>query len=307
MQKTQSQLFIDLLESIINESSSTIDLVRGNPKGEQLIKYLHKEGELQHDVEYEKIDKISWKDITQESWVIIVGKNSVAAIKVQKARYGSSRSYEARVVDTEGDILTKSDSSGPVILSWIKQWVGRISAYYINRLALSPLRDIKAARQTLKLTPQNYVSTEDFTNQMMKRLKPLWQKALLAAHSDIKGFIGIQLKSNALHKADQKLKRLMEIDNILKVIEDDPKGSYNRVEDYPQSIKNAIVDAIHMAAHYYYPDVSGGFEASRGYQRTTHVVRNREAIKNLFDDIKNGKTACLSTIISFFKRSLMAG
>ena len=79
------KLFAQLCEDLVFEDSSTMDLIKGLPGGQQVVKYLHQKEQLSHDQEYKRIDKISWNDLKDSyrgSWVIMKYPRGVGALSL---------------------------------------------------------------------------------------------------------------------------------------------------------------------------------------------------------------------------------
>ena len=74
MRQESYKIFAQLLEGYVDEASTSLDLISGNPGGKEVIVKLHKEMRLAHDQDYRQVDKISWSDLKgsyQGAWVII--------------------------------------------------------------------------------------------------------------------------------------------------------------------------------------------------------------------------------------------
>ena len=133
---------------------------------------------------------------------------------------------------------------------------------------------------------------------MVQKFKPLWGKAINAAIADIKGHVANQIKNDAFEKARRKLDHIERLQNGAEQLE---AGELN---DTPDFIKHAVNTAVLMAAAHHYPEETG--DITRSYSRN-YSATNSEGPQKLLQDITNGDTAKLGTILSFFKRALISG
>jgi hypothetical protein len=136
-------------------------------------------------------------------------------------------------------------------------------------------------------------------NSLMKKFRPLWIRGVEAAIADIKGMVGIMIKNDAFSKAEAKIILLKKLESTL---QDISTGS-----DSPGLIQNSVRAAIVMSAGHYYPELTGEIHRGRGYGGSnSYSSQNEEGAKKLLNDIAQGDTAKLGTILAFFKRSLIA-
>lgn len=310
MQQKSLNLFVQLLETVILEKSTTIDMVRKVPGANVLIPYMHKNLGLSHDQEYEEVKKLSWSEIKSKNrwgtpglnWVIVRGEQGVGAIAATDV-------YRAIAV-YDGQVVNKADERGGNIVDWLKAYIGRIQSYYVGKDS-GETKKKKSERKATKPVPtENYVDVETFLYLLMKKFKPLWVRALEQAQADIKGFMNSQLKSNAYDKADKKLARLKAIDHAVRAIDDgqNPAERKDRYSDPFEIMRVALTNAILMTAHHYYPDETGGFrDRARGYGRSAHTLNNPSAVAHIFNDIRDGDTKKLGTLLGFFKKGLISG
>jgi hypothetical protein len=91
MKLEHCKIFANLCESI-TEASTTMNLIAGTPGGEQVVKKLHGSMALAHNLEYQPVQRISWKDLKDSykgAWVIIIGSNGTGAIKATGGNTGT--------------------------------------------------------------------------------------------------------------------------------------------------------------------------------------------------------------------------
>lgn len=293
MNQQACEIFAQLLEAYVNEASTSMNLITGKPGGEAVVKHLHKDLQLAHDLNYRQIEKISWSDLKESyrgAWVIIVGSNGVGAIK---ARGGSTGSYDA-VASAGGEVRTSSDSRGGNIIDFLKGEIGKLQKFYVakNTSAVSD-------KQRKRADQQKGAGAAEVTQEtLMKKFKPLWIKAMNAAIADIKGHVANQIKNDAFDKAKRKLNHIESLQNNIEQIE---AGS----SEIPGFIQSSVNSAVLMAASYHYPEQTGNIERSRygGGMNSQFPEGPRQLLK----DISEGDTKKLGTVLNFFKRSLISG
>ncbi len=288
------QIFAQLLEGHVNEASTSMNLITGKPGGEAVVKHLHKDLQLAHDLNYRQIEKISWSDLKESyrgAWVIIIGATGVGAIR---ARGGNTGSYDA-VASAGGEVRTSSDSRGGNIIDFLKGEIGKLQKFYVakNTTAVSDKQRKRADQQ--KGADGATVTQET----LMKKFRPLWIKAITAAIADIKGHVANQIKNDAFEKARRKLNQIESLQNGLESLE---AGS----KETPEFINSAVNSAVLMAASYHYPEQTGNIERSRYGGRGLNAERS-EGPQQLLKDISQGDTQKLGTVLTFFKRSLISG
>jgi hypothetical protein len=283
--KIQSyQLFAQLCENMLNEDSTGLDLVRGQTGGEAVIKSLHRDESLSHDQEYHPVDKITWSQIKEyKSWVIIQGAKGVGAIKTSGGNYYA-------VASDGGEVQSQNSSRSDAVTTFLKSVIGSFKKYYVGRES-GAVANLKKKRSQNKEVTSNTVDQ----NSLMKKFRPLWIRGVEAAIADVKGMVSIMIKNDAFSKAESKIALLKKLEGTLENI---ASG-----EDSPNLIQQSVQAAIVMSAGHYYPEKTGEITKQRysGYSS-----ENQEGVSKLLNDIAQGDTAKLGTILAFFKRSLIA-
>lgn len=289
MRPEHYKLFAKLCESFVSEVSTSINLISNSPGGDDVIKKLHQDMGLAHNIDYSQVPKISWSDIKgsyRGSWVIIVGSQGTAAIKSQNDTYNT-------VASDGGEVQTMTDSRSDRTMNFIKSIVGKYQKFYVGRNT-NYVSDIQKKRAGTKVDTTQTISQDS----IIKKFKPLWIKSMEAAVADIKGMAQTMIKNDAYDKAEKKISILKNIEGAIDSVQ---SGS----EDVPTWIRQAVGSAIHMAASHYYPDQTG--EIQRPRYGSGYTSERSEGPQLLLKDISNGDTAKLGTILSFFKRSLISG
>ncbi len=289
MQAKSYQVFAQLLESYVDEASTSLSLISGNPGGEDVIKKLHKDMKLAHNQDYRQVDKISWSDLKDSyrgAWVIIQGAKGTGAIRAK------SGNYEA-LASTGGEVRVVKDGRGGNILDFLKGEIGKLNKFYVGKNT-SAVDDKQKKRADAQQGKDTVVTQET----LMKKFKPLWVRAVTAAIADIKGYIANQIKNDAFVKAEKKLSQVKNLQNALEALE---AGSDT---DVPGSIKSAVNIAVLMAASHHYPEQTGNI--SRGYGNS-YSAQRAEGTQQLLKDISAGDQKKLGTVLGFFKRALITG
>ncbi len=288
MRQESYKIFAQLLEGYVDEASTSLDLISGNPGGKEVIVKLHKEMRLAHDQDYRQVDKISWSDLKgsyQGAWVIIKGAKGTGAIKAR------GDSYEA-VASSGGETRSVKDSRGGNILDFLKGEIGKLQNFYVGKGSRA-VDDKKKKRSDAQANPAGEVTVDTLT----KKFKPLWVRAITAAIADIKGHIANQIKNDAFDKAEKKLSQVKTLQNAIDSLE---AGD----SDVPGSVSQAINTAVLMAASHHYPEQTGNI--TRGYSRGFNAERS-EGPQQLLKDISAGDQQKLGTVLGFFKRALISG
>jgi hypothetical protein len=288
MRPESYQIFAQLLEGYVDEASTSLSLISGNPGGTEVITKLHKDMKLAHDQNYRQVDKISWSDLKgnyRGAWVIIKGTKGTGAIKATNDRYEAlaSTGSEPRMI---------TDGRGGNILDFLKGEIGKLTSFYVGQ-GSSAVDDKQRKRSNDKQGTSGEVNVESLT----KKFKPLWVRAITAAIADIKGHISNQIKNDAFEKAEKKLSQVRQLQNAIDSLE---AGS----GDTPDTIKNSINTAVLMAASHHYPEETGNI--TRSYSRGFSAERS-EGPSKLLKDIAGGDQSKLGTVLGFFKRSLISG
>ena len=286
------KLFAQVCESIV-EASSSMSLIQNNTGGAAVIRQLHTKHGLSHDQSYRPVDKISWselKDNYRGAWVIIQGDKGTGAIK---ASGGNTGSYQA-VASSGGEVKEFGDSRGGNVIDFLKGEIGKLQKFYVGSNS-SAVSDKQKKRANAQAGASSANVSQD---TLVQKFKPLWGKAINAAIADIKGHVANQIKNDAFEKARRKLDHIERLQNGAEQLE---AGELN---DTPDFIKHAVNTAVLMAAAHHYPEETG--DITRSYSRN-YSATNSEGPQKLLQDITNGDTAKLGTILSFFKRALISG
>ena len=137
----------------------------------------------------------------------------------------------------------------------------------------------RSERERLKRKASPNTVTKD---DIVRKLKPLWLKGLIAAERDIQGIVNHLINNRAYERAKQKISLLNRLEIEQYELENDPNA-------VPSLVSKAVNEALTLAAHHFYPN--GDFE---GLPSETIV-----------QDIGRGDTKKLVAVIGYFKLALL--
>ncbi len=292
MRPESYQLFAQLLESQLDEASTSMALIAGKPGGKEVVQALHTNMKLAHDINYSPIDKISWSDLKEAwlgKWVIVQGTTGTGAIKAYRG------SYEA-LASTGGEVDRLRADRGGNILDFLKGKIGKLQKFYVGKNT-GYVSDVQSKRADAK---QGSGPGEVTNDTLIVKFRPLWVRATQAAVADVKGHIANMIKNDAFAKAKHKLERLESLQNGLEALE--AGGT-----EEPGFISSAVNTATLMAASHYYPEQTGNISRSRYGSGGRYTAQFHEGPQQLLKDIAAGDQKKLGTVLAFFKRALISG
>lgn len=291
MRPESYQLFAQLLESQLDEASTSMALIASKPGGREVVQALHQTMKLAHDIKYVPVDKISWNELKEAylgKWVIIQGTTGTGAIKAYRG------SYEA-VASSGGEVDKFKNDRGGNILDFLKGKIGKLQKFYVGKNT-----DYVGDVQKKRADANNVAGPGQVTNDtLIVKFRPLWVRATQAAIADVKGHIGNMIKNDAFGKAQKKIERVSQLQSGLEDLES------GGIEE-PGFIRNAVSTATLMAASHYYPEQTGNITRSR-YGSSGYSAQFHEGPQQLLKDIAAGDQKKLGTVLAFFKRALISG
>jgi len=292
MRPERVRLFVKLAEDLM-EASTLGSVVQQHPGANQLLKNLHSELKLPHDVAWGDLKRIYWselKDTRNGKWVIIKGTKGTGAIKSQ-----GNGDY-VTVGSDGGPVQSKKETKGGRIEEFLTPIIGKPVAMYSGEqgTAVTTKQNQRAANAK---PAEGTVLTPDL---IVKKFKPLWRKAAVQALADIQGFVQNQIKNGAFEKAESKLSKLKHLRAIIDELDEGDTA--------PDIIKTAVMSAIILSAGHFYPEQTGEITRGYGSYRGSAGLRaeNQEGISLLLTDIREKDPSKMGYILSFFKRSLLA-
>ena len=133
---------------------------------------------------------------------------------------------------------------------------------------------------------------------LIRRFRPLFVRFLTQAKADIKGVVGMMVKSDAgQSKVSQKMHKIQNIDATLQQLEDGI---------VPDKLKSAVHTAVIMASRYYYPQLTGKLhKAYYSHTGPSHLPESEDGVKQLLSDIAGGDQQKLGGVLAYLKRGLV--
>lgn len=319
MAKRGHYLFAKLCESIMNEVSTTIDAIRKVPGGTEIGKYMHKNLDIPHDADFRPTTDIRLGRDGQYSggrWYIVAGEKGAGALLYNNSSreyrvllprpanmpfpqdFGFGKGWQSDKGDEKFiDVVT---SSGNGAKSLIKKVIGKtVDLYTVGATAGRDLAQKKQQRQGYKQPRAtdvlSYVNAEQF---LIKKFKPTFLRTLKQAEAEYKGMLNIMLKGGSYKKMEEKIKYLQTLDQYIERLE---AGTLSN-QQIQQIFSIPIRQALMISAQHFYPEVTGGINKVWG----SYKVSDRQGIYNLINDISNGDSKKLSSVLSYFKNAILA-
>lgn len=303
------QTITHLLNEILDEDSTITSAVRRSPYADALIRNVHKDLAMPHDLQWEPETKITWADIKSKSpnYVIVQGQDGTGAIKWDGAR------WKVMLSSKEG-VRTSSDGSINILFKDIKDTIGKIRGYWsaVNSGRRDSYRgvatnqtgpvDVKRAERTKARTISNPKTMDPNAgydqnyDAVMVKLRPLYAKYIQQAMADVKGVIGMAIKNDSYQKARQKLQLLDKLKTMQEELIDNP-------DSIPDHIKTKLRPALYMTASHFYPDDTGNFTLATGGYRTSQP--NTEGPRKVISDIAKGDSKKLVALMNYLKQTLL--
>ena len=278
---------------ILNEVSSTIDALtkyRDRPTEVALAQYMHKNMKLPHkNIEYEigKFDVASIKgnrwqrNEATTNWLIYIGEKGSACV-IYNAN-NSSYTVVTASIDPGEPVSIHTDEFKTItdFNRFIKQYIGKINTY---------LRAF-GSKVEKKVTPSD---STNFTEVVLKKLKPILAKSIEKAVADVRGMVINQIKNDAFESAERKIKKLTTLINVLEDI-----------QGHTEFLSTVLRNSVLLTASYYYPDLTGRITASSYGRDFRYSSENNKGPVTVMNDILKGDTQKLMHTLSMFRRQLV--
>lgn len=298
-----------LLNKMLDEDSTAGESVRSSPYSDQLVKHMHKDLAMAHDLKWEKKPNIAWSAVKMMSpnFVLLSGSRGTAAVKWDGGR------EMWRVLTATGEGIKKyNESSINNVMRYVKDDIGKMmgaweavragqgASYGASSKNASGAVDVlRAKRQAAKAIKNPNVMDpnagyEHNLSVVRTKLRPLYMKYIQHALADIKGVVGMQLKSGAYDKASNKIAKLKTLQDMYDRLEEDPKY-------IPDRIEGLIKYAAMLTAAHFYPEQTGNIIKSWG----GIDVQDKAGLRRVVKDIASGDVKKLATLMAFFKNALL--
>jgi hypothetical protein len=292
--------FSQLCEGIVTEASTAMAEFSG-PGAQEILKYLHTDQALGHDVNLKPVVRPKWADLgnNKGSWFLISGNKGFAAAKYDAGSYRNSGTYQlfasTGVPDPEeGNMIYSNHAYNATDANkFVKDHVGDTKKFYmVGSLYSSDLRSKRASNQPND-AKQRLIDKEI----LIKRFKPLFKKILIAARADVSGVVNSMIKNDAYDRAEKKIEHLKLLDRTLQNLENG--------EDIPELLRDAVGNSLIMTARYYYPKQTGKINTVYGYRSNALAPESSDGVKQVLIDIQSGDRQKLSAVLAYLKRSLI--
>ena len=292
--------FSKLCEGIVAEASTSMAEFSG-PGAQEILKYLHTDQALGHDVNLKPIVRPKWADLgnNKGSWFLISGNKGFAAAKYDAGSYRNSGTYQlfasTGVPDPEeGNMIYSNHAYNATDANkFVKDHVGDTKKFYmVGSLYSSELRSKRASNQPND-AKQRLIDKEI----LIKRFKPLFKKILIAARADVSGVVNSMIKNDAYDRAEKKIEHLKLLDRTLQNLENE--------ENIPELLRDAVGNSLIMTARYYYPKQTGKINTVYGYRSNALAPESSDGVKQVLIDIQSGDRQKLSAVLAYLKRSLI--
>lgn len=292
--------FSQLCEGIVTEASTAMAEFSG-PGAQEILKYLHTDQALGHDVNLKPVVRPKWADLgnNKGSWFLISGNKGFAAAKYDAGTYRNGGTYQlfasTGVPDPEeGNMIYSNHAYNATDANkFVKDHVGDTKKFYmVGSLYSSDLRSKRASNQPND-AKQRLIDKEI----LIKRFKPLFKKILIAARADVSGVVNSMIKNDAYDRAEKKIEHLKLLDRTLQNLENG--------EDIPELLRDAVGNSLIMTARYYYPKQTGKINTVYGYRSNALAPESSDGVKQVLIDIQSGDRQKLSAVLAYLKRSLI--
>lgn len=301
---TNHKLFSQLFETVFAEASTSMQMF-SSPGAQRVLKFIHKNYSLGHDIDFQfKGKKPTWSDLKERKgrWLFIKGPEGFAAATSTAGKYPQYIVILGKndVDPDTGEVLvTKNFNAIPVAVDYVKKALGGIDEYNYSdsyySTSLSGRRKNAADIAAMKGGATNV--TVDY---LVNKFRPLFARLLVAAKADIRGVISNLAKHDAYEHIKKKAQMLGYVDQAIQELE---QGG-----EIPGYIKTIVKNAVIMTASYYYPGDTGKISKAYNYNSpvTGYAPESEDGVKQVLRDIGEGDKTKLGTVLAFMKRGFLA-
>jgi hypothetical protein len=289
--------FSQLFESIVTEVSTGMAQF-SDPNAQELLKTLHRTKTLGHDVQYEKIPRISWASLKDnpDQWFILKGENGWAAIVLPSKRSAYEIFTANGIPNPENSELVTLTKAGTATdgNTLLKNTIGKPIEFYTVNSRYS--KQLSGERASAKAKANPYENKASI-GYLIKRFMPIFTKLLTTAKADVKGVISTMVKNDVSRdKINNKLYKINSIEQSLDRLKE------GTIDEY---LTDAVNKAVVFAARYYYPQETGDLTANYYRGHTSFQQANSDGVKHVLSDISEGDTTKLSGVLAYLKKVLV--
>jgi hypothetical protein len=292
-----------LNEQTLLESSTVLTQFKDLPGAAPMILSMHRTGKLPYDQKLLTIPKLDVKRLRDKirnghnvSFVIFVRGTQDLGIITMGIYNSSAYIYQDKLIKKESKSVAE-------LVTWLKEHIGKIVDYNVAQAPSLAVHHIKSKRERLKPRPQTTDPTT-IARTFINKLKPLVVRNLERAVADIKGYVNTLIKGSNYDRAASKIEILKRLEKKLEEIE--ATGNYE--DPY---IMSKMLNAIHAAALYHYPEHgAGGFRDQPTTITRIDSIRytsleDTTGVKQLMTDITQGDIKKVGTVLAFFRDELV--
>lgn len=301
--------FCHVCDQLLLEYSTTFNILK-NPDGswhtgakELLDQVITNKGMIPHDVQWEPINPAqmaSWAKSSKKGVMIVLCERGTAMIEPRDDDF-----YQALISsETELVRLHRMTRYGAQFLyafaplvKGIQELLGLpLRAYVTKDLGTKSVEKLRKKRKAAAPKRMSY-------EQIVLRFKPLWEKTLVQAMADVKGWYSQLIKNDAYNKAQKKMRQLTDLRTMLDNLE-----AGNMVE-LKKGLLVYITTAVHMAAAHHYPTPAGTWGEAWSETAGRYVRRYKApgVVEKFLADIENGDMNKLGSVLGYLKQELVKG
>lgn len=303
--------FSHLCNQLLLEYSSTFDLVKNpdgtwHPGAKEIIDQVMRQKMISHDVQWEPIDAnalASWAKKIKKGAILILTDQGTALLETSPSDPDWFSAYVAD--ENEMQRLSTTTKYKRVIINFtfdkimpmIQNKIGHPQRAYITAdLGQQSVQKLQKKRKQTQPQPLSYA-------QILMRFKPLWEKTLIQAMADVKGWYSQLVKNDAYKKASKKMRQIEYLREILDDLES------NNTDSLKKNLLPFMTTAVHMAAAHYYPDPPGSWteEWNETLGRFLPRYKATGIVAKLLKDIEAGDMRKLGAVLHYLKQELVKG
>jgi hypothetical protein len=296
------KLITILCENILQEASSLTQFLPKNQTTSRFINALHKSYGVPHDQAFEptltnQIDWTAAKDTRYGTFMIFPLERGLGAI-IARSRKGG---YQVlTLANGEEEIRAPMFSRANEAIAFLKNNLGKLvgKQVYVGSNTSDRIEKDSAREKNRLIGLPSQITTE----KIFLKFKPLFKRIITHAKADIKGMVMTMLKNNAYDRAYIKLQRIRELDDLMKQLENTDIAFTDRENLLRKHINLALL----LTASKYYPENTGEIRRQR-YGANPFSPESSVGPNQILRDISNGKLDRLSSLLGYFKRSVITG
>jgi hypothetical protein len=304
--------FSGLCHHLLLEYSTTIDILK-NPDGswhigaEELIDYLMdhimNQRMIKHNVQWEPIDpaKITWwgKKVSKGA-ILVLFERGTALLEGEK-NWWSAYISDALQMQRHSKATRYGDMEINFPIETLMKDIGSklgapVKSYITDDLGIKSVEKLRKKRKAVLPKRINY-------EQILMRFKPLWEKTLIQAMADVKGWYSQLIKNDAYAKAEKKMQQLRDLRLMLDHLES------SNTNELKKNLLVYLTTAVHMAAAHHYPTPTGNWGEAWSETAGRYVRRYKAPgiVEKFLADIENGDMNKLGSVLGYLKQELVKG